>query len=431
MSNKLSEEFYDFLVEEDEPRACKAIPEEACESSPKNFLLNVSNGTLTKLAEKIISPDLTLTWVMQSLGASSGLIGMLVPIKDAGSLLPQLVVSGKIRSYSIRKYFWVAAASLQGLLWLLAAWLIDQQVEALPVFLLVLLGLFSAASGVGSISFKDVLAKTIDKKVRGQLLSYRSTFGGVLALLAGLLLVFYIRETEDQYLFSVLFFIAGLLWLAAALLFALINEQPGAEEGGRTPLQETQNGFHILKKDSNFRRFLLVRALLMSIPLVQPFFIVQAKSLGDSAWSFLGLLVITSGLAQVLSSPIWGKIADRSSPLLMRLSSGLSILSIALAGAFMLGFEGVSVYYFLPVLFINGVAYAGARLARKTYLVDYAPDEDRPTYVSVANTAIGLFTLVAAGFGFIDQWLGNSYLYIFFTATLLVAILLSLKLKKV
>ena len=26
----LDEQFYDFLIEEDEPRACEAIPEEAC-----------------------------------------------------------------------------------------------------------------------------------------------------------------------------------------------------------------------------------------------------------------------------------------------------------------------------------------------------------------------------------------------------------------
>ena len=166
MSKPFSEQFYDFLTEDDEPKACSAIPEEACESSPKNFTLNVFNGTLTKLAEKIISPDLTLSWIMQSLGASSALIGMLVPVKDAGSLLPQLIVSGSIRKYSIRKYFWVTAAVVQALCWAIAAYLVYSEAAHLPLFLVVLLGVFSMASGVGSISFKDVLAKTIDKQVR-------------------------------------------------------------------------------------------------------------------------------------------------------------------------------------------------------------------------------------------------------------------------
>src|SRR5690242_348103 len=96
---KLDERFYDFLIEEDEPRACKAIPEEACTNLPFNFTLNVTNGTITKLAEKIISPNLTLAWIMQFFGASAALIGAIVPVKDAGSLLPQLFVSGKIRAF--------------------------------------------------------------------------------------------------------------------------------------------------------------------------------------------------------------------------------------------------------------------------------------------------------------------------------------------
>jgi hypothetical protein len=40
------------------------------------------------------------------------------------------------------------------------------------------LAAFSAASGVGSVAFKDVLAKTIPKGRRGRLLGFRATVGG-------------------------------------------------------------------------------------------------------------------------------------------------------------------------------------------------------------------------------------------------------------
>ena len=429
----LKERFYDFLTEEDEPRACKAIPEEACTNVPKNFTLNIANGTLTKLAEKIISPNLTLAWIMDFFGASSAMIGALVPIKDAGSLLPQLAVSGKIRSFAVRKYFWAVSALVQGLCWLAAAGHIFYGDEkTIPIVLLILLAVFSVASGVASVAYKDVIAKTIPKNTRGQMLSYRSTFGGILSLIAGVVLVFFIQEEADKSIYGFLFLFASLLWFVAAILFFMIIEEKGATDGGRNPLQEVKAGVKLIKEETNFRNFLFTRALLMAVPLLQPFYVLVAKDIDDTSWSLLGYLIIVNGLANIISSPFWGKIADQSATRLMRISSFIAIgggvfaLLFYFASDWNLGF-----YAFLPVFFINGIAYSGARLSRKTYLVDYAPDDDRPTYVSVANTFIGLFTIVAAGFGVIAEIFGLPAQIIFFMSLLVLAIVLSCRLKRV
>jgi MFS family permease len=429
----LKEKFYDYLIEEDEPRACKAIPEEACTNVPRNFTLNIANGTLTKLAEKIISPNLTLAWIMDFFGASSAMIGALVPIKDAGSLLPQLAVSGKIRSFSIRKNFWAISALVQGLCWLAATGHIFFSDEhTFPIAMLVLLAVFSVASGVASVAYKDVIGKTIPKNTRGQMLSYRSTFGGILSLIAGVILVFFIREEADKSIYGFMFLFAASLWFIASILFFMIKEEKGATNGGRNPLQEVKAGIQLIIEEANFRNFLFTRAFLMAVPLLQPFYVLMAKDIGDTDWSFLGYLIIINGLANVLSSPFWGKIADQSSTRLMRISSFISIVG----GIFALLFYFVSdwnlgFFAFLPVFFINGIAYSGARLSRKTYLVDYAPEDERPTYVSVANTFIGLFTLVAAGFGVVAELFGLPAQIIFFMSLLVLAVVLSFRLKKV
>lgn len=430
---ELKDRFYDFLTEEDEPRACKAIPEEACTNVPKNFSLNIANGTLTKLAEKIISPNLTLAWIMDFFGASSAMIGALVPVKDAGSLLPQLAVSGKIRSFAIRKYFWAVSALVQAFAWLAAAGHIFFGNEnSLPIVLLILLAVFSFASGVASVAYKDVIGKTIPKNTRGQMLSYRSTFGGILSLVAGVVLVFFIQQEADKYIYGFMFLFAAALWFVASALFFMINEEKGATEGGRNPLQEVKAGINLIKDEKNFRIFLFTRALLMAVPLLQPFYVLVAKDIEDTNWSLLGYLIIVNGLANVISSPFWGKIADQSATRLMRISSFIAIgggvfaLLFYLASDWNLGF-----FAFLPVFFINGIAYSGARLSRKTYLVDYAPNDNRATYVSVANTFIGLFTIMAAGFGVIAQLFGLPAQIIFFMSLLVLAIVLSFRLKKV
>lgn len=430
---KLDERFYDFLMEDDEPRACKAIPDEACTNLPFNFTVNVTNGTLTKLAEKIISPNLTLAWIMQFFGGSAALIGAIVPVKDAGSLLPQLFVSGKIRAYPIRKNFWVGSALVQATCWLVAALLIFfYRSSFLPYLLLLLLAVFSIASGVASVAFKDVTAKTIPKNARGQMLGYRSTFGGLLSLAAGAILVFVIKGNADKQVYAWMFLIASVLWFVAAILFFIIREERGATKGGRNPVDEIKSGARIIRTDKSFRNFLFTRALLMSVRLLSPFYVLMAKKIDGGNWSFLGFLIIASGLANVLSSPFWGRLADQSPTRLMRISCFISIAGAVYALLFYLT-SGLNLgfYAFLPVFFVNGIAYSGARLSRKTYLVDYAPEVERPTYVSVANTFIGLFTLMAAGFGLIAEIFGLPFQILFFIILLVIAISLSYKLKKV
>jgi MFS family permease len=285
---------------------------------------------------------------------------------------------------------------------------------------------------VASVAYKDVVGKTIPKSARGQMLSYRSTFGGVLSLIAGIVLVFFIQGQADQSIYGFMFLFASALWFIASVLFFMIKEEKGATQGGRTPLQEVKAGIELIKKERDFRNFLFTRALLMAIPLLQPFYVLVAKDIETTSWSLLGYLIVVNGLANVLSSPFWGKIADQSSTRLMRISSfiaiggGLFALLFYFASDWNLGF-----YAFLPVFFINGIAYSGARLSRKTYLVDYAPSDNKATYVSVANTFIVLFTLLAAGFGVVAQVFGLPAQIIFFMSLLVLAIVLSFKLKKV
>lgn len=425
---KWQDRFYEFLTNDDEPRACESIPDSDCTHVPGNFSKLVVNGTLSKLAEKLVSPSLTLPWLFSLLQAPQVLIGALVPIKDAGSLLPQLFVSGTVRGKAIRKHYWAGAAAFQGLMLLLSAFLLWQLPTQDTTWLLaLLLLLFSIASGVASVAFKDVSAKTVPKGQRGQMLSFRSTFGGIVATVAAIVLVLWLRNENAASAFVWVYAIAGVLWLGAASVFASIAEKPGATKGGRNPAQEVRTGWHLLRDDIGYRRFIITRALLMAVPLLQPYFVMLTPQNDQNSVLFLGALILVGGLSQVLSSPFWGKLADVSTTKLMRISALLSLSSIALA-VMLMQFSFASFYGLLPVFFINGMAYAGARLSRKTYLVDYAPSDERPTYVSVANTLIGLYTLVAATFGFVAQHLGLYWQFAFFGSMLIVVVLMSYRL---
>ncbi|MEZ2414777.1 MFS transporter [Muriicola sp. E247] len=416
-----------------ELRSCEPIAEEHCEEVPGNFLKNAFSGFCSKLAEQLVSPNVTLPWILSLVGSGSGFSGMLVPLKNLGSLLPQLAVSGAIRKYPLRKYFWAIPAFIQAILVMLmgiSLMFLDGWEAGTAVVVLLLF--FSMASGVSSVAFKDVMGKTIPKGKRGQLLAWRATGGGILTLIFGLVLYFFLNSWDPMAVILLLVGVATILWILAGLFFILIKEAPGATDGGRTPLQEFKAGLSILKKDTNLRNFILARAFLMAIPLAQPFFVIIGKESTQASFSGLGIFVIASGIAAMVSSPFWGKFADRSSRKLMLLISVFGIFNCLLVLGFMYLNPSIqSIYLFAPLILLNMMAHGGARLSRKTYLTDFAPEKERPLYISLSNTLIGLFTILTAGIGFIAEWFNYDILLLFFIGMLLLSMYWTYRLKEV
>jgi len=400
------EKAYEILTIDDD-RACQDIPDSACREAPGNFFLNAGNGALTKLAEQIASPSLVLPWLLAGIGAPSSLSGFLVPLSRSGSLLPQLLVSSRIRKYARRKYFWVISGYIQALTLLLMIPL-TLFVGGLwgGIGILLLLAVFSIASGVASVSYKDVMAKTIPKGKRGTLLSIRATVGGALALGAGTWLMLTGGEEEPLLFYGALLAVAALLWFFATTLFSMIREFPGATDGGRNAIEEARKGWTILTEQAGFRNFVIARSLLLGVPLVIPFYSLFARDLG-AGLSGLGLFVMANSLAMVLSSYFWGRLADRSSKHAMAFGGVIgavtAVMALILGG--MVGLDYTS-WWLAAIIFITGFAQAGTRLGRKTYLVDAAPKEERPLYVAVSNTMTGIIFLTSSIIGLLAGLIG-------------------------
>lgn len=139
-------------------------------SEARNGLRHVASLSMTKLADGLINPKLVLTWLAQTLGAPAAITGLLVPIREAGALLPQLLLAGVVRRSKQRKWVWVAGSVGQGLA--AAAMVVvalTLQGVAAGIALCVLLGLLALSRAAASVSYKDVLGKTVSKTRRGSI----------------------------------------------------------------------------------------------------------------------------------------------------------------------------------------------------------------------------------------------------------------------
>lgn len=395
------ESLYERLAEDDEGRVCKAISEDACRASPGNFFRTLVANTLSSLADRIASAKTMLPWLLLQLGAPGWMLSLLVPIRESGSMLPQMLIGAGVRRQPVRKWVWVWGGALQGLCLLGMGWAaLALEGAAAGWLVIALLVLFSLARGACSVAYKDVQGKTIPKTRRGRLSGWISAVSGLAALGVGLALGALQGEGSTA-LFAGLLVGGAVLWFAAAAVFGRIVESPGATEGGANGVVEAFARLTLLRDDRPFRAFVIARALAMGSGLAAPFYVALAREeLGD-ALSLLGVFIAVEGLAGLLSSPLWGRWADRSSRRVFAAACALAgALTVAVALWSWLPMPAWAASWFYPLAFFGlGLAHAGVRLGRKTYMVDMAEGNRRTDYVAVSNSVIGALLLVSGVIG--------------------------------
>ncbi|WP_343081257.1 MFS transporter [Ostreiculturibacter nitratireducens] len=384
-----SEEAFALLADAEEEAG--DLQPEAREAEAGNFLRHAASLAATKVADGLIDPKLVLAWLLTHLGSPAFLVGLLVPIREAGALLPQLVTAARIRSLPRRKWVWAGASLVQGLAAAaigLSAISLDGAAAGIAVTLA--LAALALARSAASVSYKDVLGKTVGKSRRGAATGLASSAASAAVLVFALALI--LRPEARFALVLAALVVASILWLAASALFATLREpaQPGQRSGALAQLG-------LLREDAQLRRFIAARGLLVATALAPPYLVLLGA--GDTALETLGALVLASALASLLSSYVWGRLADRSSRLVLIRAGLLAALPLALAPV--LPAVGLlDTPWALPLsLFVLMIAYHGVRQGRSTYLVDTAPPEARAAYAALANTAIGILLLAAGVFG--------------------------------
>ncbi|MBD3641296.1 MAG: MFS transporter [Marinobacter sp.] len=391
------DQLYSLIANEEDARVCKDIPEEACREVPRNFFLILASNVLTKLGDLLISPKTVLAWLMSAVGAPA-LVAWLVPIRESGSMVPQMVIAAWVRRKAVRKWFWtlgsfgqaVSVAAMAGSVWFLEGYAAGGGIVAALI-------VFSLARGFCSVSMKDVQGKCIPKTRRGRLSGLATTIGGTATVIMTALL-FWDRGDPTPAFYTALLLLAAVLWMIAGFLFANVEEYSGETGGGGNALTEAIHSLSLLRDDAPFRHFVITRALLLCSALASPYFVVLAQKESDIGW-MLGVFLLASSLASSLSASFWGWAADTSSRRVMIRGAAMASFVCLAVGitALLVGTDIGSVWFYPVAFFALSIAHAGVRLGRKTYLVDMAGGNKRTDYTAVSNTVIGVLLLATGG----------------------------------
>ncbi|EAR20374.1 hypothetical protein [Nitrococcus mobilis] len=103
-----------FVGDDELAQVCRDLPESACREQPRNYGLHVVSLSLTRVGEGLTDAKLVLAWLLDAIGAPTWAIGLLVPVRESLAMLPQLLISARIRRFSIRKTVYVVGCVVQG-----------------------------------------------------------------------------------------------------------------------------------------------------------------------------------------------------------------------------------------------------------------------------------------------------------------------------
>lgn len=388
---------------------------EADDREAANFSIHLASLTATKTADGLIDPKLVLAWLLSSLGAPGYLIGALVPVRESGALLPQLAIAGAVERRAQRKRVWALGSAVQGGAALgiaASALLLDGAVAGWAI--LGCIALLAVARSACSASYKDVLSRTVAKGTRGTVSGSAGTAAAVAALGFAAALSTGLIPREPAWIACAIA-VAGGLWLAAAALFLRLDE-PDAEPGelgerGLARLVEP------LAEDGELRRYLATRLLLISTALAPPFLVMLSASGEEARIGNLGLMLIASSAAAILSSYVWGRLADRSSRWTLAVAGAAAAVVFAIAGAVGLATGGIGgPWAAMGFIFVAQIAYEGARAGRKTHLTDMDTGERKAVYTALSNTIVGLMLLAGGAFGLLADVAGAEWVLVVFAA---------------
>lgn len=361
------------------------------EYNAKRFIW--ANG-LQGIGDQIVAAKTLLPWLFTVAGVPAFFTGLLVPVRESGSMLPQAALSPWVSSQSSRKRVWligswgqaisavgiaVAAATLSGV--------------ALGVGVIACLAALSVFRALCSIAGKDVQGRTIDKGRRGLITGRATALSGAFTLAIGLALAF-LPNDLPRWVVVALLLAGASTWALASFVFQGIRE-PEPEDGAEAPDENwIKVTWDLVSQDAQLRSFLLVRSLMLVTALSTPFIVVLAQEQGANL-SNLGAFVVASGGAALVGGRISGIWSDRSSRLTMAwAAAAASVVIVLLVVSANVASTSVNAFVMPAGFFAVNLAHTAVRVSRKTYLVDMAEGERRTLITGASNTVMGVVLLV-------------------------------------
>jgi MFS family permease len=376
-----------------------------------NFSVNMADVVSFWFGLSFISSTTIVPLYISKLTDSTIAIGLAAVISQGAWYLPQLFTANFVEGLARKKpmvvnlgFFlerlpmWVIVLSA-----VFAAW---NPALALFIFLTAF-AWHSFGAGVIATSWQDLIARCFPVERRGRFMG-TSFFVGALtgAAAAGFsarLLADFPFPTNFIYSFTIAALSISISWVFLALTREPVGPVIKNKQSNRQFWSDLP---HIVRRDENYRRFLLARLLLALGGMGLGFVTVAAVKRWSIADGTVGTYTLAFLLGQMAGNLTVGFLADKRGH---KLSLEIGALSSFLA--FALAWLAPSSEFYLVVFFLLGIMTGAVLVSGILVVMEFSRPERRPTYIGMTNTSVGVVSMIAPLIGAALAVAGYNWLF--------------------
>jgi MFS family permease len=394
-------------IEQTEPRAASF--------AARHFRWNVSVLLVDAcgyfLGLSFFEPSTVLPVLMTRLGAADWQVGLMRFVQTTGIYLPALFAAHIIHGLPRHKPFLITTALIGriGVLILpIALWFFGVSKPGIALAaLFATVSLFFFMEGFSLPSWFDIVAKTIDSRVRGRFFGAMQLMNGILAIGAGSIVAIVLATQPFPRSYAIL---AG-LWCAGLIIsqiaLAFIREPEGVADEEEKPsfTAFVRRAGPMFRGNFRLRRLIASRLLIDAMLMASPFYVLYAQRALGAPAKMVGIYVLIQSLGRITTGPIIGLICDRFGPPI-----GVRCAATAAICVPIIALSGVN-RAFPAVFFLLGALQDAVWIVSSSTLLESVEPKERPFAIGVYSLMLTPSALYGLVGGLIAQ--ATSYRVVF------------------
>jgi len=395
-----------------------------------NMRYGILHGAFFQMGTAFADPYAVVPLFLSGFTESRALIGLVVSLIEALSIVPQLGMARRIRRNpgSARPIMlasiWTRCGAW-GIIALTTVLVPNQMLWILVVFMF-LVAVYSLGAGFAVLPFRRVISETITPDRRSTFFGGRLITGGILAALAGIVVKLILGNEGLTWPrnYGILFAFSFVsLAIAYSAMSCLRFPSPILTQSSHVlrPLREEIR--HVWKTYPVLKRLIGVRLLSGGLPLVLPFLTLYATKDIGIPLGWVGIFVAAQQTGAIFANIAWIPLGNRfGTRSVIRAGLGLAVIGLAMIAAF------ESAVALALAFALSGGAMSAIKVGFSGYILELGTPEIRPLLFALEGTLLmPLYFMPLLG-GSLADTLGYRPLVLLGSVSLLGALVLARRL---
>lgn len=369
-----------------------------------NYTANILDGAFFGFGIGFASFSTIIPLFVSQMTDSATLIGLITAVHVMGWQIPQLIMAQSVSRLTRFKpmVMWLTIHERIPFLGLAMVALFYQQIGATAAIILTFAMLVWQGFGAGftANAWQNMVGKVIPPQYLATFFGLQSSASNLLASLGAVIAGLLLERQPFPYNFMLCFLLGLAMLMLSYVALAFVRESPHEvvlPAGAQIPMW--QNVREILRRDHNFGWFLIARNLVQFGTMAFSFYTVYATGKLMAGAYAVGVLTSATLIAQVVFNPTLGRLADRWSR-----KGVLEIGAVAIFLSAMIARFAPSISWMYPAVILSAVANTAFWTVSMAVTLQFGNEQDRPTYVGMANTLIAPATIIAP---LVGGWLAD------------------------